>query len=62
MIDNALIRFLRFQFHCLFTLLFAVLIEKILRVAPNVGKIFLLIKAKDEQAAMDRVKNEVCVS
>ncbi|KAI6676517.1 hypothetical protein NL676_037313 [Syzygium grande] len=36
-----------------------VLIEKILRVAPNVGKIFLLIKAKDEQAAMDRVKNEI---
>ncbi|KAK2632829.1 hypothetical protein EUGRSUZ_L01018 [Eucalyptus grandis] len=36
-----------------------VLIEKILRVAPNVGKIFLLIKAKDQQAAMDRVKDEI---
>ncbi|KAL3732063.1 hypothetical protein ACJRO7_028843 [Eucalyptus globulus] len=36
-----------------------VLIEKILRVAPNVRKIFLLIKAKDEQAAMDRFKGEI---
>ncbi|KAF7850250.1 hypothetical protein BT93_L5684 [Corymbia citriodora subsp. variegata] len=36
-----------------------VLIEKILRIAPDVGKIFLLIKAKDEQAAMDRVKDEI---
>ncbi|XP_039173869.1 fatty acyl-CoA reductase 2, chloroplastic [Eucalyptus grandis] len=36
-----------------------VLIEKILRVSPNVGKIFLLIKAKDKQAAMDRVKDEI---
>ncbi|KAF8023050.1 hypothetical protein BT93_F0516 [Corymbia citriodora subsp. variegata] len=36
-----------------------VLIEKILCVAPNIGKIFLLIKAKDEQAAMDRVKDEI---
>ncbi|KAF8008316.1 hypothetical protein BT93_K2098 [Corymbia citriodora subsp. variegata] len=36
-----------------------VLIEKILHVAPDVGKIFLLIKAKDEQAAMDRVKDEI---
>ncbi|KAF8008314.1 hypothetical protein BT93_K2097 [Corymbia citriodora subsp. variegata] len=38
-----------------------VLIEKILCVAPNIGKIFLLIKAKDEQAAMDRVKDEIMV-
>ncbi|KAK3406945.1 hypothetical protein EUGRSUZ_K03070 [Eucalyptus grandis] len=36
-----------------------VLTEKILRVAPNVGKIFLLIKAKDEQAAMNRFKGEI---
>ncbi|KAF8013039.1 hypothetical protein BT93_I1031 [Corymbia citriodora subsp. variegata] len=36
-----------------------VLVEKILRVNPNVGKIYLLIKAKDEQAAMDRVKDEI---
>ncbi|XP_048135582.1 fatty acyl-CoA reductase 2, chloroplastic-like [Rhodamnia argentea] len=36
-----------------------VLIEKMLRVAPDVGKIFVLIKAKDERAAMDRVKDEI---
>ncbi|XP_038719670.1 fatty acyl-CoA reductase 2, chloroplastic isoform X2 [Tripterygium wilfordii] len=36
-----------------------VLIEKILRMEPDVGKIFLLIKAKDREAAMERLKNEV---
>ncbi|KAM1306330.1 hypothetical protein ACFX2H_008733 [Malus domestica] len=38
-----------------------VLIEKILRTAPDVGKIFLLIKAKNKEAAMERLKTEVCV-
>ena len=38
---------------------FSVLIEKILRTVPDVGKIFLLIKAKSKEAAMQRLKNEV---
>ncbi|KAF5747741.1 Jojoba acyl CoA reductase-related male sterility protein [Tripterygium wilfordii] len=36
-----------------------VLIEKILRTKSDVGKIFLLVKAKDREAAMERLKNEV---
>ena len=40
----------------------AVLIEKILRTMPDVGKIYLLIKAKDKEAAIARLKNEVCSS
>ncbi|GMN55961.1 hypothetical protein TIFTF001_025080 [Ficus carica] len=36
-----------------------VLIEKILRTVPDVGKIFLLIKAKNKEAAMGRLKNEI---
>ncbi|KAH9737692.1 Fatty acyl-CoA reductase 2 [Citrus sinensis] len=36
-----------------------VLIEKILRTVPDVGKIFVLIKAKNEEAAMERLKNEI---
>ncbi|KAK9288642.1 hypothetical protein L1049_017102 [Liquidambar formosana] len=36
-----------------------VLIEKLLRTVPNVGKIFVLIKAKNKEAALDRLKNEV---
>ncbi|KAH9737540.1 Fatty acyl-CoA reductase 2 [Citrus sinensis] len=36
-----------------------VLIEKILRTAPEVGKIFLLIKAESEEAASKRLKDEV---
>ncbi|KDO70939.1 hypothetical protein CISIN_1g047226mg, partial [Citrus sinensis] len=39
--------------------LFSVLIEKILRTVPEVGKIFLLIKAESEEAASERLKNEV---
>ena len=31
-----------------------------LRTVPDVGKIFLLIKANDKEAAIDRLKNEVC--
>ncbi|KAJ9558940.1 hypothetical protein OSB04_013554, partial [Centaurea solstitialis] len=33
--------------------------EKILRTVPDVGKIYLLIKAKDMDAAMERLKNEI---
>ncbi|CAK9151894.1 unnamed protein product [Ilex paraguariensis] len=36
-----------------------VLIEKIIRTVPDVGKIFLLIKAKNKEAAMGRLKNEI---
>ncbi|KAJ4850081.1 hypothetical protein Tsubulata_011567 [Turnera subulata] len=36
-----------------------VLVEKILRSTPNVGKIFLLVRGKDKEEAMARVKNEI---
>ncbi|KAL2464809.1 Fatty acyl-CoA reductase 2 [Forsythia ovata] len=36
-----------------------VLIEKILRTAPDVRNIFVLIKAKNNEAAMERLKNEI---
>ncbi|XP_062216691.1 fatty acyl-CoA reductase 2, chloroplastic-like [Phragmites australis] len=36
-----------------------VLIEKILRTNPDVGKIYVLIKAKDSEAASKRLQNEV---
>ncbi|KAG9449622.1 hypothetical protein H6P81_009587 [Aristolochia fimbriata] len=36
-----------------------VLIEKILRTAPDVGEIFVLIKAQSRNAAMNRVKKEI---
>ncbi|CAI0406505.1 unnamed protein product [Linum tenue] len=36
-----------------------VLIEKIIRTMPDVGKIYLLIKAKDKDAAMARLKTEI---
>jgi len=37
----------------------SVFIEKILRTEPDVGKMYLLIKAQNKQAAMDRLQNEV---
>lgn len=39
--------------------LLSVLIEKILRTNPDVGKIYVLIKAKDGEAALRRLQNEV---
>ncbi|KAH0467193.1 hypothetical protein IEQ34_004431 [Dendrobium chrysotoxum] len=36
-----------------------VLIEKILRTTPDINKIYVLIKAKSKEAALDRVKNEI---
>ncbi|PIN12714.1 Long-chain-fatty-acyl-CoA reductase [Handroanthus impetiginosus] len=36
-----------------------VLIEKILRTAPDVHKIFVVIRAKDKATAVERLKNEV---
>lgn len=38
---------------------FLVLIEKILRTAPDVGKIYVLIKAKSKESAIKRLKCEV---
>jgi fatty acyl-CoA reductase len=35
------------------------LVDPILRTNPDVGKIYVLIKAKDNEAAMKRLKNEV---
>ncbi|VAH87293.1 unnamed protein product [Triticum turgidum subsp. durum] len=37
----------------------AVLIEKILRTNPDVGKMYVLIKAKDSETALQRLQNEV---
>ena len=37
----------------------SVLIEKILRTEPDVGKIYLLIKAKNKESALKRLKSEV---
>ncbi|KAG7958485.1 hypothetical protein I3843_10G023400 [Carya illinoinensis] len=36
-----------------------VLVEKILRTVPDVGKIFLLIRAENKQAANERLKSEI---
>ncbi|KAJ7975954.1 Fatty acyl-CoA reductase [Quillaja saponaria] len=36
-----------------------VLIEKILRTEPDVGKIYLFIKAKNREAAIERLKSEI---
>ncbi|OMO54544.1 Male sterility, NAD-binding protein [Corchorus capsularis] len=35
------------------------IVEKILRTSPNVSKIYLLIRAKDKEVAMQRLKTEV---
>jgi len=37
----------------------AVLIEKILRMQPGIGKLFLIIRAEDSASALKRLKNEV---
>ncbi|XP_028774321.1 fatty acyl-CoA reductase 2-like [Neltuma alba] len=36
-----------------------VIVEKILRMVPETGKIFVLIKAKDKEEAMERLKAEI---
>uniref|UniRef100_A0A7N0UTK1 Fatty acyl-CoA reductase n=1 Tax=Kalanchoe fedtschenkoi TaxID=63787 RepID=A0A7N0UTK1_KALFE len=36
-----------------------VFIEKMLRTTPTLGKIYLLIKAEDKAAAMERLQNEI---
>lgn len=37
----------------------SVLIEKMLRTNANIGKIYVVIKAKDSEAALKRLQNEV---
>lgn len=39
----------------------AAFVEKILRVSPRTRNIFLLVKAKDKEQALNRVKAEVCI-
>jgi len=39
----------------------SVLMEKILRTNPDVGKIYVMVKAKDTQAALKRLQKEVFV-
>jgi len=38
---------------------FAVFVEKILRVQPNVKKLYLLLRAKDSESAAQRFSTEV---
>jgi hypothetical protein len=40
----------------------AVLVEKILRVQPDVKKLYLLVRAPDDAAAQQRVLHEVCAA
>lgn len=48
-------------FFCMHACFFftSVLIEKILRTNANIGKIYVMIKAKDTEAALKRLHNEV---
>lgn len=46
----------------LFPLFFVVVfVEKILRVQPNVKKLYLLLRAQDNNAALQRFNNEVFI-
>jgi fatty acyl-CoA reductase len=38
---------------------FTVFLEKVLRVQPNVKKLFLLLRASDDKSAASRLQNEV---
>lgn len=38
---------------------FSVFLEKVLRVQPNVKKVYLLLRASDEKSAIRRLDNEV---
>jgi len=40
-------------------LIYAVLIEKILRMHPDIGKLFLIIRVHDSTSALKRLMNEV---
>lgn len=46
--------FLYFMILC-----FTVFLEKVLRVQPNVKKLFLLLRASDDKSASSRLQNEV---
>ena len=41
---------------------FAVFVEKILRVQPDVKKIYLLLRASDTETAKQRLHNEVRIN
>lgn len=49
----------KLRLNIIFLVISLVLIEKVLRMAPDVGKIYLLIKAKNKEAAIARLKSEV---
>lgn len=46
-------------FGCTLLYVFSVLLEKILRVQPNVKKLYLLLRAADAKSATHRLNNEV---
>lgn len=46
----------------LIVLLHSVFLEKVLRVQPNVKKLYLLLRAADAKAATHRFHNEVCIN
>ncbi|RID54388.1 hypothetical protein BRARA_G01715 [Brassica rapa] len=46
----------------IFFLSVAVLIEKLLRASPDIGKIFILIKSKDQESANKRLYDEIISS
>lgn len=49
-------------FYCTYVWFFTiVLLEKILRVQPNVKKVYLLLRAQDAKSATHRFQNEVQV-
>ena len=39
----------------------SVLMEKILRTNPDIGKIYVVVKAKDTEAAFKRLQHEVYI-
>lgn len=46
-------------FGCTLLYVFSVLLEKILRVQPNVKKLYLLLRTEDAKSATHRLHNEV---
>lgn len=47
---------------CTVHIVIAVLLEKILRVQPNVKRLYLLVRATDANSADSRLRDEVCRS
>lgn len=63
---SIVVHFVRFPIVWLFAFCYslgAVLIEKILKTDPDVGKIYVMVKAKDNDTAQKRLQTEVsCMS